>query len=129
ELRQVGLPGARGQHHHPLAPGREPGRQRRPLMRVRGHLQGRHEGERRERRGLVHEPRALGLERLEEAPRLQRWEAKALHPVVPGSIVEPRLPRRWGVQQQGATVEGECGWASHAMYSAGTVALVLIVMA
>src|SRR5262249_54410705 len=98
-------------------------------MRVRGHLQDRHQGERTELWRLVHEPRALGLERLEEAPILQRWEAKALHPVIPGGVVDPGLPGRRGMQQQGATVGGECGWASHGTCSAGTGPRGLIVMA
>ena len=70
-----------------------PGRERRALMRVRRHLQRRHQRERFERRRLVHEPRALSLERLDQAPIVQGRQAKALHAVVPGDIVDPRLAR------------------------------------
>jgi hypothetical protein len=69
------------------------------------------------------------MERFDHTTIMQGWEAKALHPVVPGSIVDPHLPRWWGVQQQGAAVEPECRWAGHGTRSVVTGVRVLDVTA
>jgi hypothetical protein len=58
------------------------------LMRVRRHLQRWYEGERPERRRLVPEWRALRPERLNQATIVQSREAKALHPIIPGGVVD-----------------------------------------
>ena len=59
QLRQVGLPGSRRQHDHSQASRSHPGRQRLALMRVRGHLKCRYQGEWTELGRLVHQRRAL----------------------------------------------------------------------
>lgn len=105
ELRQVGLPSARREHDDSLASCSEPGGQRRLLMRVWRHFKRRHKGECLEGRGSVQERRALRPERFDQAPVVQGRQAEALHPIIPGGIVDPRFARRRGMQQQGATVE------------------------
>jgi hypothetical protein len=60
---------------------------------------------------------------------MQGWEAKALHAIVPGDVVDPRFAGRRGVQEQGAAVEGQCRWASHRTCSVVTGVKVLIVAA
>src|SRR5262245_61199223 len=82
-------------------------------MWVWRHLQRRHEGERAKLACAVDQHGALRSQGFDEATVVQRGDAKTLHAVIPGGIVDPALPRRWGVQDQCAPVKGENRRTSH----------------
>src|SRR5262252_5896712 len=113
ELGQVGFAGPGREHDHAHASGGYPGVKRLTLMRVWRHLQGRREGKRTELARTVDQGGALSRQGFHEAPIVQRRDTKTLHAVVPDGIVNPCLPRRWGMQDQRAPVKGERGRASH----------------
>src|SRR5215510_2955613 len=113
ELGQVSFTGPGREYDYTQAPGGNPGSQRLTLMRVWGHLQGWYEGKRTELPRTVDQRGALSGQGFHEAPIVQRGDAKTLDAVVPGRIVNPGFPRRWGMQDQRAPVKGERGRASH----------------
>src|SRR5215475_1623552 len=113
ELSQVGFAGPGREHDYAHASGGNPGVKRLTLMRVWRHLQGRYEGKRTKLARTVDQGGTLSRQGFHEATIVQRRDAKTLDAVVPDGIVNPCLPRRWGMQDQRAAVKRKRGRASH----------------
>src|SRR5262249_15868086 len=113
ELGQVSFAGPGREHDHARASGGNPGGQSLTLMRVWGHLQRRHKGEGAKLARADVQRGTLSRQGFHEATIVQGGNAKTLYTVVPDCIVNPCLPRWWGMQDQCAPVKGERGRTSH----------------